>query len=102
MSSPKKVFEFPQGWPAKRVMSGRRPQPTTKDERLPARSGSLSLCRAGKNSQNFVFFHYQEIFAIELDFGSGILAEQDPVAIFHCQREHLAFIVRAALADGDN
>src|SRR5712671_6935284 len=70
--------------------------------RLPARSGRLSLGCAGENSQNFVFLHDQEIFAIELNFGAGILSEQDPVALFYCEGEYLAFIVRAALTDGDN
>ena len=30
------------------------------------------------------------------------MGEQDPVAIFYCEGEYLAFIVRAALADGDD
>ena len=46
--------------------------------------------------------HDEEIFAINLDFGAGVLAEQDAVAFFHSEREHLAFIVGLALADGDD
>src|SRR6185312_4831597 len=35
--------------------------------------------------------HDDEIFAVELDFGAGIFAEQDAVAFFHIERTDLAF-----------
>src|SRR5437660_1749144 len=104
MSSPKKFLNFCRAGLLSLCcqVAGLSQRPRTNDQRLPARSSSLSLGRTGENSQNFVFFHDQEIFAIELNLGSGILAEQDPVALFYCQGEYLAFIVRAALADGDD
>src|SRR2546425_9533366 len=105
MSSPKKFLNFCRAGLLSLCcqVAGLSQRPRTNDQRrLPARSSSLSFSRAGKDSQDFVFFHDQEIFAIELDFGAGILTEQHPVPVFYCQREHLAFIVRAALADGDD
>jgi hypothetical protein len=56
---------------------------------------------AGQDAQDFLFTHDDEIFTIQLDFGAGVLAEQDAVALFHCQGKHLAFIVALAFADGD-
>jgi len=38
---------------------------------------------AGEHAQYFVFLHDDELFAINLDFGAGIFAEQDAVAFFY-------------------
>src|SRR5580692_11243203 len=57
---------------------------------------------AGQDAEDFVFFHDDEVFAINLDLGAGILAEQDAVALFDCQREGFAFIVGASLAGGND
>src|SRR5262249_26119870 len=70
--------------------------------RLLARSGSFFLRYAGEYAQNFVFLHDEEIFAVNLDFSAGVLAEQNAVAFFHCEREYLAFFVAAPLAGGDD
>ena len=70
--------------------------------RLLTRSGELFLRRADQDAQDFFFAHDDEIFAIDLDLGASVLAEQDAVAFFHSQREHFAFVVRLALADGDD
>src|ERR1051326_9485292 len=60
-------------------------------------SGLLRLLRAlggaAQNAQNLVFLHDQEIFAVDLDFRSGVLAEQHAVALFHCQGNMLSFVV---------
>jgi hypothetical protein len=32
---------------------------------------------SGQDAEDFVFFHDDEVFAINLDLGAGILAEQD-------------------------
>src|ERR1051326_5050955 len=60
-------------------------------------SGLLRLLRAlggaAQNAQNLVFLHDQEIFAVDLDFRSGIFAEQDPVALFYRQGSDLPFVV---------
>ena len=56
---------------------------------------------AGQDAEDFFFFHDDEVFAINLDFGAGILAEQDAVAFLDCEREGLAFVVGAAFAGGD-
>src|ERR1051325_1264625 len=62
-------------------------------------SGFLRLFRAlggaAEDAENLLFLHDQEIFALDLDFRSGILAEQDPVALFHCQRNGLSFLIPA-------
>src|SRR5579864_4097799 len=57
---------------------------------------------AGQDAEDFIFFHDDELFAIDLDFGAGVLAEQDAVAFFDGQREGLAFVVGAAFAGGED
>src|SRR3954451_10306639 len=72
---------------------------------LPLRAGEFLLGRgsgAGQDSQDFVFLHDDELFAINLDLRAGVLAEQDAVAFFDGQREGLAFVVSAALAGRDD
>ncbi len=59
-------------------------------------------CLLLEDSENFFLAHDQELFAIELDLGAGVLAEQDAVAGLDIEREHLALIVRLAFADRDN
>src|SRR5579871_110302 len=73
--------------------------------RLPLGSGHFLLGRggsAGERAQNFFFLHDDEIFAVNLDLGAGVLTEQDAVALFDSQREGLAIFVDAALADGND
>jgi len=55
-----------------------------------------------QNAEDFFFAHNEEIFAIDFDFRSGILSEQNMIAGFHVQGENFAFIVRFAFTDGDN
>src|SRR2546427_3144009 len=69
---------------------------------LPASSGGLFLSSAAQDAQNFLFAHDDELFTIQLDFGSGILAEQDAVALFHIERTNLALFVDLALANRNN
>src|ERR1700692_2529931 len=79
-------------------------------QNLAARADGFFLVRAGrsgvrsasKDAENFFFFHDDEVFAIDLDFGAGIFAEQDAVAFFNGERESLAFVVGAAFAGGDD
>src|ERR1700683_5583071 len=61
-------------------------------------SGALFL----EDAEDFFFAHDEEVFAIELDLGAGVLAEEDGVAGFYVEREDLAFVVGLALADGDD
>jgi len=42
---------------------------------------------AGEDAEDFFFLHDDELFAINLDLGAGVLAEQDAVALFDGQRE---------------
>src|SRR5215831_11572752 len=56
----------------------------------------------GQDAEHLVLLHDDEFFAVNLDLGPGVLAEQDAVAIFHCQREGLSVFVDAASADRHN
>src|SRR5215467_12710598 len=81
------------------AMPGRR-QPSLPN--LLARSRGFPFGGAAKNSQNFFFPHNDEVFAIQLDLGTGVLAEQDAVAFLHIERTNLAFLVDLSLAGGDH
>ena len=54
------------------------------------------------DAEDFFFAHDEELFAIQLDLGAGVLAEQDGVAGLDVEREDLAFVVGLALADRDD
>src|SRR5208283_1616834 len=81
---------------------GRAPSP---HKQLFARSGGFLLGRAGgsgQDAENFFFAHDDEVFAIDLDFGAGILAEENAVAVFYIEGTNLAFFADLAFADGDD
>src|ERR1700743_333985 len=72
-----------------------------------AGSGFFLLLRsfgraAGDDSQNFVFLHDQQLFAVNLDFRSGIFAEQNAVAFFYGQGNGLAFVKLAGSRGNHN
>src|SRR5580692_622724 len=76
-----------------------------KREPLLPRSGEFLLgrgCGAGEDAEDFIFLHDDELFAIDLDLGAGVLAEQNAVALFDGQWEGLAFVIGAAFAGGDD
>jgi hypothetical protein len=53
------------------------------DAWLPRAAGEFLLGRcggAGQDAEDFFFFHDDEVFAVDLDLGAGVLAEQDAVA----------------------
>src|SRR5271157_1597331 len=64
--------------------------------------GKGRLGGAFQDAEDFFLAHDQEVFAVDLDFGAGILAEQNAVARFHVQREGLALVVGLAAAYGDD
>src|SRR5580698_3771708 len=71
---------------------------------LALRAGEFLLGRgsgACEDAEDFVFLHDDEVFAINLDLGTGILSEQDAVVVMNGQREGLAFIVGAAFSGGN-
>src|SRR5712671_4261782 len=77
----------------------------TQESSLLARSSEFLFRRRrrpSEDAQHFLFLHDDEVFAINLDFGAGILAEQDAVAVVNGEREGLALIVGAAFAGGDD
>src|SRR5881275_2239140 len=86
------------------MLSADLQQPATnaknKTPKLLACEGRLGC--AFQNAQSFFFTHDQEVFAIDLDFRAGILAEQNTIASLHGQREGLALLVRLASADGNH
>src|SRR5271156_3393672 len=53
-----------------------------------------------EDAEDFFFAHDQQLFAVDLDLGARVLAEQDAVASLDVEREHLALVVRLALANG--
>ena len=55
-----------------------------------------------ENAEHFVLAHDHVLFAIQLDFAAGILAEQDAVAGLHVERHDLAVFQTLAFADGDD
>src|SRR5271165_4619324 len=55
-----------------------------------------------QNAENFFLTHNEEFLAIDLDLSSRILAEQDAVAGLDVEREHLALVIRLALANGND
>jgi hypothetical protein len=54
-----------------------------------------------EDAEDFFFTHDQQLFAVDLDLGSGVFAEQNAVAGLHVQGEHLTLVVGFTLADGD-
>ena len=55
-----------------------------------------------QNAHDFVFFHDQQVFAVDLDFGAAPLAEEHAVADFHVERDAVAVVVTCAFADSDD
>jgi hypothetical protein len=54
------------------------------------------------NTENVGFLHDQQVFAVDLDFRAGPLAEQNLVASLDVQRNQLASFVTSAGASSDN
>src|SRR5664279_3993384 len=60
------------------------------------------LGRAFQDAENFFFTHNEEVVAVDLDFRTGILAEQNAIACLHVEREGFTLVVALASADGDH
>src|SRR5271166_5145613 len=60
------------------------------------------LRSAFQDAEDFFFTHDEEVFAVDLDLGAGILAEQHAIARLHVEGEGFALVVGLASADGDN
>src|SRR5271167_2618571 len=54
------------------------------------------------DAEAFFLAHDQILFSIELDLSARVLAKQNGVASLHVEREHLALVVRLALANRDH
>src|SRR5262245_7583847 len=52
--------------------------------------------------EHFVLAEDEVLLVVDLDFGAGVLADEDAVALLDVERELLAFLVHLALADGDD
>src|ERR1017187_6916871 len=50
--------------------------------------------------EHFVLAEDEELYVFDLDFGAGVLADQDAVAFLHVERNPLAVVVELAFADG--
>jgi len=57
-------------------------------------------CLSLENSEDFFLPHDEKLLTVDLDFGSGILAEKHTIASSHIQREDCAFVVRLTFTDG--
>jgi hypothetical protein len=72
----------------------------------PCRAGFFrllcALARAAQDSKDLVFLHDEQLFAVNLDFRSGILAEQNAIAFFYCQGNGLAFFKLAGSSGDDD
>ena len=62
----------------------------------------LLLLAALDHREHFVLAHDQVILAVDPDFLSRVLAEQDRVAVLDVERNALAVLVGLAGADGDD
>src|SRR5690606_11063098 len=60
------------------------------------RDGGLLL----DDRHHVVFTHDEQLFAVDLDLGAGVLAEQHLVALLEVERANLAVLEKLALADG--
>jgi hypothetical protein len=56
----------------------------------------------GEDCEDVFFPHHQVFFAFHLDFGAGILAEQDPVAFLQLKGHAVTGVAHFAGADGDD
>ena len=50
-------------------------------------SYGLFLGRAGDDAEDFLLFHDEEVFSVNLDLSAGILAKQNAVAFFYRERK---------------
>ena len=66
--------------------------------------GSLLLAGGGafKHAQDVALLHDEELFAVNLDFGAGPLAEQHAIAGFHIERLHLALFIAGTRSRRDD
>src|SRR5215469_7570743 len=64
--------------------------------------GEGRFAGAFQDAEDFFLTHDQEVFAVDLDFRTGILAEQNAIARLHVEGEGLALVVGLAAADGDH
>ena len=56
--------------------------------------------RSGHDGHDVFFAHHEQLFAVDLDGGARVLAEEDLVADLHVDGEELALVVLLAGADG--
>src|ERR1700730_14118344 len=86
--------------PRARLLAWTRTDRPTKDaeNKLSLDSCGLFLRSTGDDSEDFLLFHDEEVFSINLDLGAGILGEQNAVAFFPGEREQFAFVIGLALS----
>src|SRR5260370_7389578 len=53
-----------------------------------------------QNSENLVLAHHQVLFSVQADLASRVLAEQDPVALLHFQRNQFPVFLALAFSGG--
>src|ERR1700687_771978 len=60
---------------------------------LLARPSHFLLGRTSHHAENLFLAHDDEIFTIQLDLRTGVLAKQNVIAFFYRQREHLPLVI---------
>src|SRR5262249_16332965 len=80
----------------------RRSLRMTNVKKLFSGPGGFALGGAGDDPQHFLFAHDDVVFAVRLDLGGGVLAEQDAIALFHIEGANFAFLIDFAFAGGDD
>src|SRR5215472_14936817 len=94
-----------RAWEIPRATNALRMTPAGSDARETAslaRAGGFLLGGASDDAEHLFLAHDHKILAVQLDFGSGILAEQDAVPLLDSKRMNLAFFIDLTFADGDD
>ena len=50
-------------------------------------SYGLFLGRTGDDAEDFLLLHDEKVFSVNLDLGTGVLAEQNAVSFSYCERK---------------
>src|SRR5205823_11152698 len=79
-----------------------RPTKGRPENNLSLGSHGLFLRSTGDDSEDFLLFHDEEVFSVNLDLGTGVLAEQNAVAFFYREGKKLAFVIGLALPNRED
>ena len=75
-------------------------QPGPQKNYLTRASQFFLASRARHDAENLFFAHDDEIFTIQLDLSTGVLAKQNVIAFLNRERKYLSFVVALAASNG--